>query len=431
MRKIFSSFLALLFIASVVSAQDTLKVMDYNLLKYGISMSGCTNPIATKNIYLKTIIESALPDIFVVNEIGTNSLYADNILVNVMQVVNPAYQRAAFTDDANSDETNMLYYDSDKLGLRSQSVIAHSLRDINFYTLYYKDANLATTQDTIFIHIIGVHLKAGSTGSDQSQRLNQAQLIMTFMGNQGDPGNYLVMGDFNIQSSTEGCYQEFVAASNLDIRLYDPINSPGSWNNNSSFAGIHTQSTRTASESDCGSNGGMDDRFDFILATDYVMQGTDRVTYVPGSYGAMGQDGLRFNQTITSPANTLVNTSVANALYGMSDHLPVILKLKVAGTQVKREAILASSQASIFVHQVETLPGDNLKLLVESNQLNRLNFNLVVRDVSGKIVQEVPVVVNAGSQEIMLESSSFSRGVYFCSFISEKGERIGLRVLMF
>ena len=50
--------------------------------------------------------------------------------------------------------------------------------------------------------------------------------------------------------------------------MADPINTPGSWNNNEDFRGVHTQSTRTSSSGfGGGAGGGLDDRFDFIMVS--------------------------------------------------------------------------------------------------------------------------------------------------------------------
>lgn len=110
--------------------------------------------------------------------------------------------------------------------------------------------------------------------------------------------------------------------------MIDPINMPGNWNNNSSFASIHTQSTRSGENLDCGSQGGSDDRFDQILVSPNVMNGTDSLRYLTNSYIAVGNDGSHFNTSlISAPTNTMYPDSVVRALYYMSDHLPVAMKV--------------------------------------------------------------------------------------------------------
>jgi len=111
------------------------------------------------------------------------------------------------------------------------------------------------------------------------------------------------------------------------LRFYDPINVPGTWSNSAVRSFTHTQSTRTSGG--CFAGGGMDDRFDFILASDEVINNTDNVRYLPNTYEALGQDGNRWNGTIISPTNNSVPSVVSQALYNMSDHLPVIMDLEI------------------------------------------------------------------------------------------------------
>ena len=111
------------------------------------------------------------------------------------------------------------------------------------------------------------------------------------------------------------------------MRFYDPLNKVGEWHANSFFAGIHTQSTHISG--DCPSGGGMDDRFDFILASKEIMEGSLGIKYIPASYRAVGQDGMRFDQSLINPANNSVPQDVLTALYGMSDHLPLVIDLEM------------------------------------------------------------------------------------------------------
>ena len=71
----------------------------------------------------------------------------------------------------------------------------------------------------------------------------------------------------------------------------------------------------------------MDDRFDFILMADEIMFNFNHLHYMPGSYRAIGNDGLHFNQSINQGTNADVPAQVAQALYDCSDHLPVTMKI--------------------------------------------------------------------------------------------------------
>ena len=391
-------------------SQDTLRVVFYNTLNYGNTIGGCTNSVSVKNVHLSKIVPEIMPDIMGVCEMGDNALFADNMLVNVLQPINSNYKRATFTNNSSASTTNMLFYRSDKLVLYDEAVINHTLRDINLYTLYYRDAALSTGADTSFIRVVVVHLKAGTSSSDRSTRENQTMTIMSYLDALPDVKNTLVMGDFNIQSSSETSYQNMVNHTNTPTRMYDPISANGSWNNNASFAYLHTQSTRMSTEADCGSGGGMDDRLDFILANDYVINDSFQVKYVPGSYAAFGQDGARFDATINTPANTLVSTSIANALYGFSDHLPIIIDLKVPGA-------LVSNVVSVDERSEVEIAGNPFtdRLVFRIRSLDRVfpeHVQISLIDQMGRVVLSSELTSEDADAFRELNTTSLSGGHY-------------------
>jgi hypothetical protein len=111
-------------------------------------------------------------------------------------------------------------------------------------------------------------------------------------------------------------------------KFYDPVNQIGSWHVNSTYKDYHTQSTRS-SYNGCAASGGMDDRFDFIMASGNIMNGTDKIQYINDSYTTLGQDGSSYNSSLNTSDNSSVPTAVAHALYENSDHLPVLLDIKI------------------------------------------------------------------------------------------------------
>ena len=306
---------------------DTIRVMHYNLLYYDMNTSWCTsinNNVNDKDTYLKTITSHFKPDIFTVNEMNGRASSTDRIIDNVLNTDGDShYQRANFT---GSYLVNMLYYNSRKLALKSQSYILTSPRITDVYRLYYKSDDL-TKGDTTFITCFVTHLKAGSYDENVYDRSQAASQIMNYINNYNITDNVLFMGDFNVYSSAEPAFQSFMTETASGFQFNDPINALGDWNNNYSYAPYHTQSTHTSG--DCHSGGGMDDRFDFILTSQPIIEGSAGITYAKNTYWSYGQDGKRFNQTLISPTNTSLPTNVLSALYKMSDHLPVTLKLYV------------------------------------------------------------------------------------------------------
>ena len=172
-------------------------------------------------------------------------------------------------------------------------------------------------------------------------------------------------------------------------QAFDPINSPsapGSWYNNASFAGIHTQAPLV--NTPVGSNltgGGMDDRFDFQLVTSPLLDG-EGLSYigpsVPNlavspsqeSYYAFGNNGTTFNGDINSGSNTALplseynpgvgepsRTDVLNALTTASDHLPVVadyqLPAKMGATlDVAPAQVIKDTPLAVDVHVSNVAP---------------------------------------------------------------------------
>ncbi len=348
------------FLPMISPAQDSLRIMYYNLLNYPD-----TSPERADT--LRKIVHYAKPDIFVINELQTEA-GADLILSQSMNQLGVlSYQRVAFIDGNDTD--NMLYYNSDKLGFISQTQVNTTLRDFSEYILYYKSPGLSASSDTVYLNIYSAHLKAGA--GEFAQRADEAQILKFHLNTRPDIENVFVGGDFNFYSGNEsGC---LILRESGSVWLNDPIDQIGNWSGNSSYANIHTQSTRTSSFGG-GSGGGMDDRFDLIFVSNDVLDNSNGVSYIPNSYQALGQDGLRYNQSVNSPTNTILPDSVANALYWMSDHLPVILDVVMDYTASTDEF----DQFVIFSFDTET------RLMRVPQELIGTSFNLY--DYTGRLI---------------------------------------------
>ena len=325
-------FILLIFSISILSIStaqtDTITIVSYNLLNFPDGRNDCGTNINVPNRFdtLRKILNFAQPDIFVACEIQ-NKKGADSILNRSLNVFGQTnYASADYHSDSNGgDLQNMLYYNTNKLTLHSQNAIETSVRDIDHYVLYVNDPSLSTYFDTTFLEVYMCHLKAGSGSAEQAIRNTQTALLRDYIDARPQNRNHFICGDLNVYRSTESCYQTIVTGGLNPF--FDPINTPGNWNNNGSFASLHTQSTRNGQNLDCGSQGGSDDRFDQILVSGSVITGSDSLVYLANSYAAIGNDGNHFNSSlIAAPTNSQYPDSVVNALYYMSDHLPVTLK---------------------------------------------------------------------------------------------------------
>ncbi|MBI3143624.1 MAG: endonuclease/exonuclease/phosphatase family protein [Bacteroidetes bacterium] len=295
----------------IVQAQDTVGVMFYNLLQFPAEKPDRIS-------HLKTILTEEKPDVLMVCELSSNT-GSVTILTQALAWKGASYQRASFMD--NGSLNNMLYYNTKMYSLIGEDTINTSPRFATVYRLLHRKA-FEATGDSLVHTFIAVHLKAGNEYA--AERGQAAKKIRRYLNQKTSGENVFLAGDFNVYSAAEPAIVTLTGTGKHTFE--DPIGELGEWSNNDYYAPIHTQSTRTMAFGG-GSTGGLDDRFDFILATADILTGTHGSTYVLGSYKAIGNDGNHFNQAINFKENTAVTKEMANALHEMSDHLPVKLRI--------------------------------------------------------------------------------------------------------
>ncbi len=331
-------FLSLFSVAQVATAQTfTLRLMSYNILNYRNSTNDCngnSNSAGAKETALDTIIKNVSPHLIVFNEIGASANNAQYLLNNALNTGGvSSWATANYTNNSFSSLTNVVAYNSDHLEILSQDVITQDLggsalvRVVDVVRFYYKDPLLNAQSDTLTFTVLGAHFKAGNGTTNSSKRNLMAKAVIDYADNECKDDNLFLLGDYNMYSSSESAYQTLIGGQTF--RFEDPINTSGNWNNNGSFASVHTQSTRSSSSNSCFSAGGLDDRFDQILCSEAVVEGDDQMVFVPNTYFAVGNDGNHFNSSINSGTNYSVSSTVLSALYSLSDHLPVIADFDV------------------------------------------------------------------------------------------------------
>ena len=341
--------LALLAFSVSVFSQGRIKVMSYNLLNFNNYPSYCTaenNSHTAKAGYLATIVANQQPDVLCCCEVGGKNptlAYSISYILGNSLNVGGVTRWASASASGSEYLNNALFYDKTKLKLVAQTKVDTDIREINIYKLRH-----LTSGDTLKVAI--AHLKAGTSYS--ADRGTEIQQFMNYLVQQGNNDNFIICGDFNIYGASEPAFQSLVNPSYLPVAFYDPVNQMGEWNNNWNFSEYHTQSTRSGDGgNDCFSGGGMDDRFDFILMSGSIINGTKGITYHSNSYWAVGQDGNRFNGAINSPQNNTLPSNVIDALYNMSDHLPVVAELDFGDVGYASESTEQNFQ-SIVVNPV-------------------------------------------------------------------------------
>lgn len=335
-----------------IQAQETITVMQYNLLYYGNYNSGFADCYETNNNTqhkdecIRTILNYVNPDILTVCEFGKTQQLQDDFLKHNLNISDSYWKSDNIINYANEDIINHIFYDSRKMGLKKHVALLTSPRDTDVYELYMKTSSLLSG-DTIKLVCIVTHPKAGP--SYEASRRATMQTAMDYVRQHYANDNVLIMGDFNMYRASESGYQLLTKTySDASVLFVDPLANQGGvgqWSGREEFAPFHTQSTRRYSD-ECFSSGGLDDRFDFILMSDEIYMGFNKIKYVNNSYKAVGNDGNHFDKSINQNGNSAVPAAVAEALFDSSDHLPVTLKLNLYGGWEVDE--LASTEWSVY-----------------------------------------------------------------------------------
>jgi len=116
----------------------------------------------------------------------------------------------------------------------------------------------------------------------------------------------------------------------------------------------------------------MDDRFDFILISSSIKDGTYDIKYKTNSYWAVGQDGLRYNNSINYPTNTTLPAEVIEALYNMSDHLPVVSEFYLG----EHNSVGSLSSDPLFYANVLNPVSDVLQYQYKTNSIEKVKMSL-------------------------------------------------------
>ena len=385
-----------------IFGQDNIKVMYYNILDYPLV------PTASQAPYLKTIFDYYHPDVLVCDEVSSDAIAID-ILNNVINITTGnTYAKAAFVDGPDKD--NMLFYNLAKLKLKSQDTIQTAQRLINRYRLYHN----TTTADTVFLDFYAAHLKASSGADNELKRYQECVHFKNYIATETQGHNIILGGDFNLYTSAEAAYQLLLSPANYP--MFDPINTPGVWDNSLTFAPIHTQSSRTTAFGG-GATGGMDSRFDFILVTNDLLNTANNAYYISGTYKALGNDGLHLNKAlIETPISTTVPAEVTNALYLMSDHLPVVMELSVNVNTALPEP--TNYPATFSATNIRLQWNDAIGPNLPSGYLARMSsvsFDAILPPTDGIPVADSPTDKNAayGKQEAWFTNLTPNTTYYF------------------
>lgn len=377
------------------AAADGLRVVTWNISNYS---GGRVSQLQTA-IYSEFEGRSMDPDVFVGQEIL--SQFAANTLVGILNSApNSPGDWAAAPFINGPDTDNAMFYRTSKVEFLGQTVLpadgtSGSPRDVNRY-----DIRLVGYGDTdTRLSMYSVHMKAGSGSSDQARRLIEAQKIRADAETLDPAIHIMILGDFNIQSSSQAAYVFMTGSQgNNNGRVVDPIGTPGSWNNSGLYRYVHTQDPSGA--------GGMDDRHDQVLVDPSLGDGfgleyrgifglpysTSTWNDPNHSYRSWGNDGTSFNTVMTTAGNTMVGQSIALALVQVASgggHLPVFLDMIVPP--------VFQTQLAIKIGDVQQgTIGDASFLVENAGDVNRWGMT-GIDDLEFTIVADPPLIAPVGT----------------------------------
>ncbi|WP_412560549.1 T9SS type A sorting domain-containing protein [Winogradskyella sp. MIT101101] len=410
MKKKILSFLTVCLVSSInVSAQETFKVMFYNLLNYPLE-----DAVPNREDDLEFILADYQPDLFLVCEL--NNITGANTVLNITRTaINPNFEMATYVSNTSDDTTgdqndlqNLLYYDSTKFILEEEIIVPTDLRDFNVYRLQLN--TIDQDINPVEFYVIVCHLKASSGTVNAQRRFEMVLELDAYLNTLPSDTNVILGGDLNLYTGSEPAFQQLLQDTN-NITFADPADRVGSWNNNPNFVDVFTQSTRTQSGMG-GTTGGFDDRFDFILTSENILS-TANITYVADSYQVYGNNGLSacYNSAINS-SNCAVPGSefsfeVRDALHNFSDHLPVTLSLEADVTL----SDLGDSEITVNYNLEKTLIDSELIIYINSFKL--FNQELNIYDSLGQVVETFQT--NSSERQVF-NTTNLSNGIYFLGF---------------
>lgn len=391
-------FIAFCFFFFVGTAQESFRLMFYNILDFPEAI-----PPERPEI-LGDIIEEIDPDIFMVCELQSEE-GADIILNTSLNRNGEVYARAPFIPSRSGalEHQQLIFYKRKMFTLETTEALPTEIRDINYFQLKLNTADQAT--DPVVMNFFVTHLKSSPGNPNEQLRLDMVNAFLNKTETLPEDSFVIFAGDFNLYTSQEPAYQALINSNNF-IVMADPLDRPGHWHENMNFTDIHSQSTRIyAGPFGAGAGGGLDDRFDFILLSENMLE-DPKLKYVPHSYQTFGNNGNCYKNNVHSRDCTgYYSGRIRNKLYNMSDHLPIVLDL-----ETNKEIVLGTTSHSNEnqIRLRETIIKNFLNIEINSPSSHVLSFEIY--SIFGQKIMDFDMA-NQDSFSINLEF--LSDGMYF------------------
>jgi hypothetical protein len=310
---------------------------------------------------------SMAPDVFVGQEfLSAAGVAAFKALLNSAPGSPGDWEAAPFIDGPDTDSA--FFYRTSRVQFLGQTIVSVGgpAPQPPRHTMRYDVIPVGYSDEASACSLYSVHMKSGTASADSARRLLEAQRIRDNAQALPARRQFMMCGDTNIQSSSSTPYVELVGSQTDNRgRFFDPINTPGTWNNNRAFRFVHTQDPAVQ----------MDDRHDQIIVSAGLIDG-DGLDYIGNplipystttwndpnhSYRSWGNDGSTFDQIMRTTGNAMVGEAIATALVASANglgHLPVFLDLRVA-PEVGAPAIIDFGDVAFGSFAARTLTVSN------------------------------------------------------------------------
>jgi len=154
------------------------------------------------------------------------------------------------------------------------------------------------------------------------------------------------------------------------------------------------------------------------------------VTTVPTDFSTVvnanetfGNDGQHFNSSInSSPNNNSVPSNVLNALYNMSDHLPVVMELKVDKTL---SGINKISAGEIYIKYNNPVQNNLKMVLAGDNSI----YYVKIFSIYGQLIYTTTCKAASYSSEHTIPVNYLNNGIYILSIGDNKGNQISKKLI--
>lgn len=336
---------------ALVAPAHALRVVTWNLLQYP------DYNLAGRQPSFRTVMANINADVLIAQEL-LGQAGVDSFQNNVLNVVEPGQwtnSGYAALQTSPTPEGGTIFWKPAKV---SVSFVSQLVTGGPRQVLFGRITPVGYTNINGTFRVYSLHLKAGGPATtDSTTRRLEATSLRSQLNNVPANTNFLVGGDTNIYGAYEGAYIRLTESqTDNDGRGFDPLNMPGNWHTNPSYAPYFSQCPCATGCPAGISGGGLDDRFDLFLSSASMTNGQG-VEVVPSGYGAYGNDGQHFNDDVNGDGfNNAVGLTIANALWTASDHLPVIVTVQVASR------ISAASAVDFGSVIVGSTPQDTLRV---------------------------------------------------------------------